>query len=40
VSFFFKQWGDWKEGVRLGKKEAGCLLDGREWNDVPKIARD
>lgn len=30
VPFFFKQWG----GVR--KKEAGRLLDGREWNEMPK----
>lgn len=31
VPFFFKQWG----GVR--KAEAGRLLDGREWNQRPKI---
>lgn len=28
VPFFFKQWG-------LGKKAAGCLLDGREWKETP-----
>lgn len=27
VPFFFKQWG--------GKKKAGRLLDGREWNEMP-----
>jgi protein gp37 len=29
VRFFFKQWG----GVR--KKQAGRLLDGRTWDDIP-----
>lgn len=31
IPFLFKQWG----GVR--KKEAGRLLDGREWNEFPRI---
>jgi protein gp37 len=31
VAFFFKQWG--------GKKAAGRLLDGREWNEFPKVGR-
>ena len=35
VAFFFKQWGDWKDGIRFGKKDAGRILDRREWNDVP-----
>jgi three-Cys-motif partner protein len=30
VAFFFKQWG----GVRA--KSGGRLLDGREWNEMPK----
>lgn len=30
VPFFFKQWG----GIR--KKVKGRMLDGREWNEVPK----
>ena len=30
VPFFFKQWGG------CGKKRAGRLLDGREWNELPK----
>jgi len=44
--FFFKQWGayvwpgDNRRGnagipVRFGKKAAGRLLDGREWNEMP-----
>lgn len=39
VPFFFKQWGEFApiEGVmqRVGKKKAGRLLDGREWNETP-----
>jgi protein gp37 len=35
VPFFFKQWGEWWSGMRLGKKKAGRLLDGREWNEFP-----
>lgn len=31
VDFFFKQWGG------RNKKEAGRLLNGREWNAVPNI---
>ena len=33
VPFHFKQWGG------VFKKRQGRLLDGREWNDVPAIAR-
>jgi protein gp37 len=29
VPFFFKQWGG------KNKKEAGCLLDGKEWKQMP-----
>ncbi len=29
VAFFFKQWGG------RNKKAAGCLLDGRVWNEYP-----
>jgi len=25
-------------GLRVGKKAAGRLLDGREWNDMPRVA--
>ena len=39
IPFFFKQWGEFApiEGVmqRVGKKKAGRLLDGREWNETP-----
>ena len=36
VAFFFKQWGEHDElGLRVGKKRAGRLLDGREWNEFP-----
>lgn len=34
--FFFKQWGEWADGVvRLGKKYSGRLLDGNEYNELP-----
>ena len=36
VSFFFKQWGEHRELVRIGKKAAGMLLDGREWKEFPR----
>ncbi|MCK6498258.1 MAG: phage Gp37/Gp68 family protein [Nitrospira sp.] len=40
IPFFFKQWGvQPKElsptGKRLSKKQAGRLLDGQEWSQVP-----
>jgi protein gp37 len=45
VPFFFKQWGTWVpsnpifgEFERVGKKAAGRLLDGREWNEFPAVA--
>lgn len=31
VPFFFKQWGG------QNKKEAGRVLDGREWNEMPSL---
>jgi len=36
--FFFKQWGEFgpATGWRIGKKKAGRMLDGREWNEYPK----
>lgn len=43
--FFFKQWGESTPiyqpiikktvMVKVGKKQAGRLLDGREWNELP-----
>lgn len=39
VPFFFKQWGEWQWlvccHVKVGKKKAGRLLDGKEWNQFP-----
>jgi len=47
VSFFFKQWGKWqhaplmhstpwdKRFKPIGRKAAGRVLDGREWNELP-----
>lgn len=38
TSFFFKQWGTWGEdGIKRGKKDNGCLLNGREWKQYPKV---
>ena len=45
IAYFFKQWGNHAPGqsgelVRLrSKKDAGRLLDGREWNEVPNEPR-
>jgi protein gp37 len=41
TAFFFKQWGEWRPGMidypwKVGKKKAGRLLDGREWNEYPE----
>lgn len=48
VPFFFKQWGEFAplstfslaeddgEVYRCGKRAAGRLLDGREWNEMPE----
>lgn len=36
VAFHFKQWGEWTPHMhRVGKKAAGRLLDGCEWNEFP-----
>lgn len=47
IPFFFKQWGEWLwnendseengfwKSVRVGKKKAGCQLDGREHKEYP-----
>ena len=47
VPFFFKQWGAYRPAemvvdgrpevqfLKVGKKKAGRLLDGREWNEFP-----
>lgn len=35
VAFHFKQHGEYLDGVRVGKRLAGRLLDDKEWNEVP-----
>jgi protein gp37 len=36
VPFHFKQWGEiGSDLVKIGKKEAGRLLDGRTWDEFP-----
>jgi protein gp37 len=46
IPYHFKQWGEWspcidRDGlqtndmVRLGKHNAGRLIDGKEWNEFP-----
>jgi hypothetical protein len=48
VPFFFRQWGEWAPGpgeeptrtlVRVGKRAAGRLLDGRSWDEIPGAVR-
>jgi protein gp37 len=39
VPFFFKQWGEHgSDLVKIGKKQAGRILDGREWDQFPLAA--
>ena len=36
IPFFFKQWGEFDaDGNRVGKKQAGRLLDGEQWDQTP-----
>lgn len=38
VPFFFKQWGAFGEdGKKRSKEKNGCLLDGKEWKQMPLI---
>ncbi len=38
VPFFFKQWGTYDvHGLRVGKKKAGRILDGRTWDALPRL---
>lgn len=38
VAFFFKQWGGWgADGKRRAKKANGRELNGRTWDEMPKI---
>jgi protein gp37 len=43
IDFFFKQWGEWAPTgdnsmmlKRVGRYDAGCELDGREWREFPR----
>jgi protein gp37 len=46
IPFYFRQWGEWAPAsgesppamVRLGKRAAGRLLDGRTWDETPIVA--
>jgi protein gp37 len=38
VPFFFKQWGTFNpEGERVGKKNAGRILDGKIYDEMPEM---
>ena len=38
VKFFFKQWGEWgSDGVKRNKKANGCLLQGKEYKEIPNM---
>ena len=40
VPFHFKQWGEFgSDLVKIGKKEAGRILDGRTWDESPQSLR-
>lgn len=34
VPYFLKQWGEFKNGVRVGKKKAGRMADGKTWDGM------
>lgn len=36
AAFFFKQWGDWRDGARVGKTKAGRELLGRTHDTFPE----
>jgi protein gp37 len=38
IAFFFKQWGGWgADGKKRSKKANGRLLNGKTWDDMPRI---
>jgi len=45
IPFYFRQWGEWAPAsageapgmVRIGKRAAGRLLDGRTWDEMPMM---
>lgn len=39
IPFHFKQWGEYgSELIKIGKKKAGRVLDGRTWDGLPNAA--
>jgi protein gp37 len=46
IPFYFRQWGEWAPAssenapdmVRLGKRAAGRILDGRAWDEIPAVS--
>lgn len=44
VPFFFKGWGEWlsedMQFIRVGRKQAGRLLDGRTHDDLPWVRKE
>ena len=45
IPFFFKRWGEWASEampgqpmIRVGKRAAGRLVDGRTWDAMPTAA--
>jgi protein gp37 len=38
AAFFFKQWGGWgADGVKRSKKANGRVLNGRLWDERPRV---
>jgi protein gp37 len=38
VAFFFKQWGAFnEEGIKVGKKMSGRILNGKTWDEMPAL---
>lgn len=40
VPFFFKQWGEWHNGWKVGKKKSGNILDGEQHLNFPTPPSD
>lgn len=40
IPFFFKQWGVYNsDGIRMGKKKSGRILNGDIYNEMPQIVQ-
>lgn len=39
IPFHFKQWGESRDMIRIGKRAAGCDLDGKQWKEFPVANR-